>query len=145
MYQQKALQDSSRLEGPGTCSPRYQTVLPAQHGHANRSCQVPFRAAASLRQLETGLFQLQVFWRELAEDFDRCCHGDLGVSKDMQEIWGAMAVCLWLPDMAEHGAPTPMHLSALQVLYRHVKPDLELKPWPPPRGSPDSPPTALIH
>ncbi len=131
LYSQKALQDSSRLEGPGTCSLRYQTVLPAQHGHANRSCQVPFRAAAALRQLETGLFQLQVFWRALAVDFERCCYGDLGVSKEMQDIWGAMAVCLWLPDMVEHGVPTPMHLNALQVLYRHLKPDLQLRPWPP--------------
>ncbi len=94
---------------------------------------------SSVGALGTGLGQLQPFWQMWAEDFATCCLGDVGVSREMQEMFEAMSVCWWLEDVVRLPAPWGEHHEALVRLHHHRKGDLKLRPWPPPTFHQDPP------
>ena len=76
--------------GPSRCLPRWQVWSRTCGESVRGACRVPWRARESLERIDTAICHLQRFWNAFADAFQSCCFGDIGVSREMQEIQEAM-------------------------------------------------------
>lgn len=129
-YSRKKMLESA-WGGPSSCLPRWQVWLHTLGESVDEACRVPLRARESMDRIDTAVCHLQRFWKAFAEAFEEVCLGDVGVSREMQEIQQAMSVCWWLPDIVAEPLPSPRHEMAVLALYERVLPDLRARPWPP--------------
>ncbi len=131
LYCKGSMKESSCTEEPATCRPRLQMFSTDDRGYEHRVCRCPVRSQETLRRLDAGLMALQRFWKDFSHEFGQYCLGDKGVSTEMQDIFEAMSVAWWLPDVVQNRTPDRRHLDAITKAYAHLKADLQSKPWPP--------------
>ncbi len=120
------------MRSPVTVLPRVQSYDTEVGGHACHACRCPAQPVESLRRLDTALSELASFWRDLKRLFKEYMLGDQGVSKEMQEILEHMRRAWCLEDVARLPDPEPHHCHAVSELYKHLKPDLKRRGFPPP-------------
>ena len=100
---------------------------------SRRACVVSRTAYEALREIDEGLVHARRFWETFSANTFKDSVGARGVSVRMRSIQDAATVAFAFKDVLNLQGPTVTHTNALVELYRHIKPDLDRRPWPPDR------------
>ena len=117
LYNMREMTDSGRLSTPFAEQLRWQ-AHPENRGLCGqnrnpKSCKVPFLIVETSRKCEEGLRVLREVASSLRDELSAYCFGDVGMTRDMQEIQVAHGKCVGLQTYSEHrDTPSRAHRGA---------------------------------